>query len=205
MNAGKKKIRDEIREQVMRLSPEWVAWASERVQEFVLGMEELQAAGRVCVYLAMPREVQTKAIVATCLAAGKELYVPAFREEKCRYEPALYEGGTLVAGRHGALEPAEPAWLEDDFRAGGIDFVIVPGLAFDRNGARLGRGGGHYDRFLGTKLLRAAFRLGLAFGFQLVDAVPCDAHDERMNAMCTEEDVCRFGAFAGSSRINFRE
>ncbi len=73
-----------------------------------------------------------------------------------------------------------------------IDLVIVPGLAFDTAGNRLGRGGGYYDRFL-RRLRRSATTVGLAFDAQIVDAVPADDRDFGMDIIVTDRRVCRTG------------
>ncbi len=189
MNSDKIEIRNRMIEKHSALLSEWIAQASAQAQIRVLAMEKLKAAESVCAYLAMSSEVRTNTIIEACLAAGKKMYVPAFRGETGRYEPARCSKGILIETRHGAPEPTHPQWLGDDPLADRIDLVIVPGLAFDRGGMRLGRGRGHYDRMLKTDSLRGAFRLGLTFEFQILDSIPFDAHDEKMDAVITEERI----------------
>lgn len=90
-------------------------------------------------------------------------------------------GGTMEPGVHGVREPrggrvAEPA-----------DLVLVPGLAFDRSGFRLGRGRGFYDRWLGGQT--GVRTLGLAFSCQVVETLPCEPHDLRVEAVLTEDGL----------------
>ena len=66
--------------------------------------------------------------------------------------------------------------------------VIIPGLAFDRQGNRLGRGKGYYDRFLGLEELRGALKIGVMWSFQLMDNVPVETHDVPMNWVCNENE-----------------
>ncbi len=81
--------------------------------------------------------------------------------------------------------PAPPPTAEDVLP----NLVVAPLLAFDRNGGRLGQGAGHYDRTLKTlRQARAVFVLGLAFSGQELDAVPTDAHDQRLDAILTETE-----------------
>lgn len=90
------------------------------------------------------------------------------------------------AGRYGIAEPAEhPA---RHLRATDLDVVVVPGLCFDARGHRLGYGAGYYDRFLST-LRPDALRVGVAFDAQVIDHVPNEAHDERVDLLLTEERV----------------
>lgn len=96
-------------------------------------------------------------------------------------------GCALVPGEFGALIPAEGAWLEPEV-------VIVPLLAFDARGYRLGYGGGFYDRTLeGLRARRPTLAVGFAFAAQEVAEVPIDATDQRLDAIVTEEGVREFG------------
>ena len=73
-----------------------------------------------------------------------------------------------------------------------IDLVVVPGLAFDSGGNRLGRGGGFYDRFL-ARLRRSAVTIGLAFDLQIIDRVPADDRDFAVGTIVTDRRVCHIG------------
>ena len=95
-------------------------------------------------------------------------------------------GCAMVAGEFGALIPAEGAWLEPRV-------LIVPLLAFDARGYRLGYGGGFYDRTLeGLRVRGPVLAVGFAFAAQEVDAVPIDATDQRLDMIVTEAGVRRF-------------
>lgn len=200
MNADKANIRLRIREQRKDLVPAWVRQTSDRIQGLVQDLEEWRAANQVCCYLAVPGEVQTEGLLKACWKLKKRVCVPAFRKAPGRYDLAWYDGGDLAVGYGSVPEPAEPRWIEnlvpDEADSSGrrgesVDLVIVPGLAFDRSGARLGHGRGHYDRLLRIGALKRAFKLGLAFEFQMLDAVPVDIHDVRMDAVVTEKTVYR--------------
>lgn len=92
----------------------------------------------------------------------------------------------LCPGRFGVLEP--PAGAPEEAPAVG-DAVVVPGVAFDRAGGRLGRGGGHYDRAFPPGAPGAPLLVGFAHAFQLVECVPSDSHDRRMDAIVTERGM----------------
>ncbi len=95
-------------------------------------------------------------------------------------------GCALVAGEFGALIPAEGGWLEPQV-------LIVPLLAFDARGYRLGYGGGFYDRTLeGLRARGPVLAVGFAFAAQEVEAVPIDATDQRLDMIVTEREVRRF-------------
>ncbi len=90
-----------------------------------------------------------------------------------------YDPARLVRHRFGMLEPAADLPVIDPTR---LDVVLVPGVAFDRRGGRLGFGGGYYDRFLPTT---PALRIGIAFNECLADELPCGTHDQRMDWIAT--------------------
>ena len=99
-------------------------------------------------------------------------------------------GCAMVPGEFGALIPAEGAWIEPDI-------LIVPLLAFDARGYRLGYGGGFYDRTLqGLRVRQATVAIGFAFAAQEVDEVPIDAFDQRLDAVVTETGLRSFVTFS---------
>lgn len=132
-----------------------------------------QAARTVCLYWALPDEVQTRAL---CFAAMKEktVLLPVVQGEDLVLR--RFEGEEQLRNDNPLhiFEPCGADW--DDLQA--VDLVVVPGVAFDRTGRRLGRGRGFYDRFL-PKL--RAFRMGLCFSFQHVDTVPAGPEDIPMD------------------------
>ncbi len=165
------------------LDPDWVREASGRVMARLARLPEFGRAAVVGCYLARPREVQTEDLLRACRAAGKTVCVPASRPATADYGWArLDPGAALVAGPWGVLEPERPIWCAGSE----LDFVVAPGVAFDRQGRRLGRGGGHFDRLLADV---AAFKAGVAFEAQLVAKAPAAAHDVRMDVVVTESNV----------------
>jgi 5-formyltetrahydrofolate cyclo-ligase len=141
-----------------------------------------RAARHVVVYAAIGNEVDPAALAAAALAAGRALYYPRLREGDIEFLRAT--PSTLVSRPGGMREPdsGEPLPLGSD----GVCF-FVPGLAFDRHGARLGRGLGCYDRALARH--PHAVRIGLAWEQQLVPAVPAEPWDVPMHAVVTESEI----------------
>ncbi len=181
-------IRRHIHDQRQELTPNWVRPRSDRIQQRLLALDEWSTARLICCYLAAPTEVQTGWIIDDCRQAGKQVWVPAFRPTRERYEwTRLARADALTTGRHHIPEPEQPDWN----RPGVVDIVITPGLAFDSHGGRIGHGGGHYDRLLARAALRTALKVGLAFVFQIRDHVPTLAHDIGMDIIVTEYAVIR--------------
>jgi 5-formyltetrahydrofolate cyclo-ligase len=96
------------------------------------------------------------------------------------------DAAPLCAGRFGIPEPA-PGAPQGDCPA--PDLIILPGLAFDRTGTRLGAGGGYYDRLLARPSYADIPRLGLAYAFQLVETLPREAWDLPVHAVCSEQGI----------------
>jgi 5-formyltetrahydrofolate cyclo-ligase len=138
----------------------------------------------VALYAALPDELPTRALFEGVVASGRAALLPRILPgRKLEFCPAS-RWGELRAARYGVLTPpadSEPLALE----AG--DLVLVPGLAFDLAGGRLGQGGGYYDRAFARE--GGPFLCGVAYAFQLIDAVPCDSHDRRMDAIVTERGL----------------
>lgn len=165
------------------------AWGR-RMADFFLSVPELAAARRVMVYAAAGSEAPTQPLAQRLWAAGRTVcfprLVPGRPGEMDAVAVASWD--QLVPGPYrGILEPPAGAPPMDP---AGLDAVVVPGVGFDRAGRRLGQGGGYYDRFL-ARLSRRAVRVGWAFSVQVVDALPEDPHDQRVDLVITERGVLR--------------
>jgi len=181
-------IRDQIRAARRQLEPSFVKTASAAAQSETLNLDEWHSAENICCYLAVPVEIQTDLIIIRSRAEGKQLFVPAFLEKLRKYVPAFFDPEDDIGlGRFNILEPSNPKWV----KAHKIDLVLVPGLAFDRHGGRLGHGGGHYDQLLSQESLRSACKVGLAFDFQLFNRLPLRPGDVPMDIVITESAVYR--------------
>jgi 5-formyltetrahydrofolate cyclo-ligase len=184
----KESIRTTMRARRAALTPLHIQQASTRIQRAVMKLPEWAAARRVCVYLALPTEAQTWALLAACWKTGKQVWVPAYRKKVLRYTLARLRPDDPVAAGHWAVpEPTHPRWAVP----ARVDLVVTPGLAFDRTGDRLGHGRGHYDRLLAGAALQKAFKVGLALECQMVARVPMNARDIRLDAVVTERAVYR--------------
>ncbi|HAI22074.1 MAG TPA: 5-formyltetrahydrofolate cyclo-ligase [Clostridiales bacterium UBA8153] len=160
---------------------------SDAITGCVLAHPGYLPAGTVMAYAAFRREVDTAGIILASRAAAKRVVLPRCAPgEKSLELYAVEEAGQLAPGAYGILEPV-PARCRR-VPAGEVELVCVPGVAFTREGGRLGYGGGYYDRFL-TSLPAGAISLGLAFELQLVDAVPLAGHDHRVTFVVTEAGV----------------
>ena len=187
----KAEIRTHIAGKRRDLNPAWVAERSANAQRIVLGLPEMEQALHVGCYLSLPGEVMTADILQYCWAAGKRVSIPTLREESGRYEMAAMAADTPVSRRPGGgPEPVDSEWV----RLADVDLLILPGVAFDPDGGRLGRGGGHYDRLVAEQRDAASgapLLVGLCFEFQILECVPMAAHDVRLDCVATEDRVIR--------------
>jgi 5-formyltetrahydrofolate cyclo-ligase len=159
---------------------------SARAAQERLASSPLAAAARIIgVYASLPTEVSTDALVRALAADGKVVCYPAVRDDVRALDFREAGSGTFRLGALGVREPrGAPVELAR------IELFVVPAVAVDLDGRRLGRGRGHYDATLATAAPRA-LRVALVFDWQLVDEVPVDGRDERMDAVCTDSRLIR--------------
>ena len=181
----KEEIRNFIREERAKLRKEWVKENSRCVQERLAALSEFKKAKRVCCYNALPGEVETDFIVAMCWTDGKDVCVPAFRKGMNQYGLAeLRKGMKMEPGHFGVAEPVDLEWVFGE----SVDIFVVPGLAFDSSGGRVGHGGGYYDMIL-RGMEKKVFKAGLAFDYQILERIPMLAGDVGMDVVITEKRV----------------
>jgi len=160
--------------------------AGDLAQEHFLREFPPRAGRTAALYRALAGEVPTERIRHAYLAAGALLYYPRVTERRTLAFYPHREGDGWETGPHGIEEPLIPAGVEP--RLSGWDIIVIPGLAFDRRGNRLGHGFGYYDRFLGG-LPESVPRVGLAWASQRIPEVPVDVWDVPVHALVTEEGV----------------
>lgn len=179
----KQKIRREIEAGRRALDPVWMATASARIVESCQMLEVFGTAGMIALYKAIGGEVDLDPLFPACWSADKRTCIPIFNAKSKIYEMAEVTVETQYStGHYGIREPLAPALLP----MSQIDLIAVPGVAFDRKGNRLGRGGGYYDRLLdGFSGVAAA----VAFDFQVLPKIPCEPHDRPVNWIVTETKI----------------
>lgn len=168
----KKELRQQIRTQKRRLSAAELAVMSEDICSKVLALASWQEAGTLLLYYPLPDEVDVRLLIKDAFESGKKVLLPVVKGDEL--ELHLYEGeASLKEGAFGIMEPTGPLFAPEHY--GEIELAIIPGMAFDSAGHRLGRGKGYYDRLLPN--LRDAKLIGVCFPFQFLEEVPAEAHD----------------------------
>lgn len=173
------------------LTPEFRAHASAAIAQGLLALDCYQRAATIHTYVAWREEAGNHDLLRAMLAAGKRLVTPKVNSSTKQLENFLIPNWEALApGAFGILEPSSVCGALRFETLHEIDLIIVPGLGFDRRGNRLGYGGGYYDRLLAEI---AAPKAALAFAAQIIEAIPTEAHDERVDFVVTEEEIiiCR--------------
>jgi len=155
--------------------------AAERaLRDTLLGLPETGMAGTIAAYLSVSTEPETAALVFALWKRGSYVLLPVMLTDN-DLDWASYEGpDSLRPGPHGLLEPAEPRRGTEAIRS--ADLIIVPALAADRSGNRLGRGGGCYDRAL-SRVGPSVPTIALLYDHELLDEVPAGPLDQRVRAI----------------------
>jgi 5-formyltetrahydrofolate cyclo-ligase len=189
VKTAKQQLRELIAGRLRALSAAERQAGDRLITAALLASGEFQNARTVLAYDSDALEAGTHEILAACLSSGKKLALP--RTQKHDFSLALHYVADLKRDlevcRLGFREPRPELPLADPTE---IDLVIVPGVAFDLQGQRLGRGKGYYDRFLSQPGVHWR-TCALAFECQLADAVPHAAHDQGVEMLITEKRVIR--------------
>lgn len=161
-----------------------IAQLSKIIQDQVLKSEKFAASHSIGAYHAFGSEVRTDAIIDEAIRLGKRVSLPKVEGDMIRFYE-FSDRRYLVKGRFGIMEPLPYGETSD------MDILIVPGVAFDRKGLRLGYGKAYYDRYLANA---HSYSIGMAYSFQVTDRIPRHPHDKSVNALATEKGFTSFAA-----------
>ena len=187
--AAKLALRDQLVTARGRLPVAEIAARAHAVAEHLTATPEVRRAATVAAYVSVGREPGTGVLLDALAAAGKRVLLPLLQPDN-DLDWAAYSGADgLVSARRGLLEPTGPPLGVDAVAT--ADVVVVPGLAVDGTGLRLGRGGGSYDRAL-ARVPRGTFTCIVLNDDEVLDEVPGADHDRRVTAAVTEQRLLRF-------------
>lgn len=181
----KAQLRMEIARKRRELDPQWVLSASMQIVQSLKNLTAFQCAKSVALYKAIDGEVDLTGLFAVCMDQDKRVCIPVFNPALEIYDMAEITANTQYkTGNHGIQEPENPSPVS----VGKIDLIVVPGVAFDATGARLGRGGGYYDRLLDGF---SGFSAAVAFDFQVYPQIPADSHDIPVDYVVTQTKIIK--------------
>jgi 5-formyltetrahydrofolate cyclo-ligase len=190
MKSSKAALRKKMLETRAVLTKDEARTRSFAIQEHILADGVWLSASSVALYAAVKREAQTWRLLEQAWQSGRQVYLPRVEPgakgvltfARCMSKDQLVPGVFGIPEPDPRICPACDFAFENSFP----DLLVVPGVAFDRSGHRLGMGGGYYDRFLSSA---KTLTIGLAYEFQLFEAIPAEQRDKNVNAVCTEQGL----------------
>jgi 5-formyltetrahydrofolate cyclo-ligase len=170
------------------MTADFVTSKSRVIAEKLAAFDSFASAGCVMLYHPFDNEVYLDTLIEECLATGKTVLLPRCKPIDRTMEACTITNITtdLIPGTYEVMEPHRgiPASKELEL----IDICVVPGVAFDRQGNRMGRGAGYYDRFL-ARLGPRTLKIAVAFTQQIIESVPHTDHDIKMDMIITEDEL----------------
>jgi len=178
-----------LRREILKLRdgllPEERGEKSKRIRGKLFALPEFKAAKTVLFYSAKGSEVETKRAIKKTLSSGKKVGLPIVKGKNLFFSQIL-QFGELSPSTFGILEPKECRPISLDK----ADLTIIPGIAFDTQGNRIGFGKGFYDRFL-EKIPERVLKIGLAFELQITATVPKTLTDIPVDKIITEKRIIK--------------
>ncbi|WP_396451855.1 5-formyltetrahydrofolate cyclo-ligase [Actinomadura sp.] len=182
---SKTDLRAEMLARRAAMPPEARSAAARPIRDALLTVPEVEMAGTIAAYASIGDEPDTGSLLFALWKRGAYVLLPLLLPDG-DLDWASYEGpDSLVPGARGCLEPSEPP--RGPGAIAGADVVLVPAVAVDRTGVRLGRGAGSYDRAL-ARVGPAILTVALLYDGELVDALPAEPHDQRVRAAVTPSE-----------------
>jgi 5-formyltetrahydrofolate cyclo-ligase len=180
----KRELRQLARSRLSQITPEQRRALSAAAVAQLLARPEFQRAQHILGYLPLKDELDLSAALESALQSGKTVALPRYIPDQNTYCAALVTEsfGSLSPGAFGIREPSASAAI---MPLNQLDFVLVPGVAFDPSGRRLGRGKGFYDRLLANVNSVDCIKCGIAADEQIVTGIPAEPHDVSMNLVIT--------------------
>jgi len=186
----KVQLRLEMQKRLVAMTDEQRKNKSRKACKNLISTQEFQNASTIMLYMSLPHELDTTEAILNAWQMGKTVVVPKVSWQQRHMLPV--EINSLETGFASEVSGLRNPIMGVPVPFEEIDLVVSPGLAFDRKGNRLGRGGSFYDRFFVNKELRAV-KCGLGFSDQVIESVPVIEHDIAVDYLVTDEEVLYFG------------
>lgn len=189
MSTDKQRFKSELRQHI-RARLEKISPAVRAVESIDLNdrlKPQIASARTILFFAPMPDELDIWPLLELSLALGINCALPFFDAGKKNYSARLLKSldNDIVIGK---FEVREPAATCEQIALNQFDLVLVPGMAFDLNGNRLGRGQGFYDRILSAA---SGIKCGVTYDFQLLETIPAEPHDAKVNFIFTPSRCVR--------------
>lgn len=184
----KQEVRNQVAKALASLSEKEIAQKLKNIESRLFDFANFLEAKIALLYMNTANEVPTKEIIQRCYEYSKIVVLPVFASEKFKMSVLKVDnaGTDLKTGPRGVLEPDPNLCKKVPIEC--IDIAIIPGVAMDEKGGRLGSGKGYYDRFI-PKLPITTRKVGLAFECQIVQQIPMESHDKHVDIIITEDRI----------------
>lgn len=140
----------------------------------------------IFIYVGFGSEINTADFIKEFLKMGKRIFIPRTNiKERTMEAVEIKSLDNLIKDKYGILEPAKEIKAEEKIN---LDLIILPGVVFDKNGGRVGYGGGYYDKYL-QNLDKRIPKVAMCYDFQVIDSVPVEEHDIKADYIITEERI----------------
>ncbi len=180
----KNSMREGMLEKRNSLSKDEIDKKSIKIKENLFSLDEFKKSKVVMFYVSFNNEAYTHEMIKESLKI-KTVVVPKVTNNEIEPSIIIDFDQLIPSGKFGILEPIEAARINPK----NIQLIIVPGIAFDGRGYRIGYGFGYYDNFLAK--IPKALKIGLAFDFQIVDKLPAEGHDVDVDVVVTDKEIIR--------------
>lgn len=182
----KKRIREEFLKKRRKQPYKDIVEKSNKIFSKILETKEYKKAKNILVYLSLKDEVSTEKLIVEMILKKKNVYAPKINIKKDLMDAIkITEKTSFFENKIGIYEPVDG----EKAKKSDIDLIIIPAIAFDYWGHRIGFGNGCYDRFL-TNM--TAFKLGVGFDFQIIESIPAEEHDIKVDMIITEKRIIRY-------------
>ncbi|WP_244833857.1 5-formyltetrahydrofolate cyclo-ligase [Clostridium sp. BJN0001] len=179
----KHQIRHEILKIRNNLNSEQKERADEIIRKKFLSSDTYIKSSKIFIYISYGSEIDTKEIIKTALKDGKEIFIPRTDiKKKVMDAVRIKDFKNLTKDKYGILEPASNIKAADPDI---FDLIVVPGVAFDNKGGRIGYGGGYYDKYLKC-ISKPVKKVSLSYKFQMLDKINIEKHDLLIDTLITD-------------------
>ena len=176
----KNQLKEAILEKRNSLSEKEILEKSNKIKDNLFNLEDYNKSKTIMFFVSFNSEVNTHSMIRDALK-NKRVVVPKVAHHEIEPSVIIDLDNLVESGKLGILEPIETMKIASK----NINLVLVPGIAFDKEGHRIGYGFGYYDKFL--KKVPKAIKIGLCFDFQVVDKIPRETHDVPVDFIVTEK------------------
>ena len=184
-------LRKKLKQERLQLSPPKHAELSQKACTWLMQSSLWQKSHSIALYISVNGELDTSYLIKEVLehSTSKKILLPFCTEEKCEMKLVPFTcKNNLTVGKFGIPVPQQIDNCEESIP----ELIVMPLLGFDRNGTRLGYGGGYYDRLCSRTEFKTVLRIGLAFSFQEQEFLPQEPWDMPLHGVCTENGLHYF-------------